>query len=100
MRLCVFCVFCPFSSLTKDLWIYGQNTQIAKYIEGGLYPKMPMFEQLKKQVPVKSKKISKDAILGSVPSISSEVLALTNFSFFKIRNKNPCLFETPQVELL
>ena len=35
-------------------------------------PKMPIFEQLKKQVPVD---FSKDAILGSVPSISSEVLA-------------------------
>ena len=35
------------------------------------YSKMPMFEQLKKQVPVH---FSKDAILASVQSIFTEVL--------------------------
>ena len=126
--------------LHKDLWIYGQNNQIAKYKSWGhdpiwyfsclcrkftelrallflssstqtsqnqeIYPKMPMFEQLKKQVPVNFDPslerswyelfgiikahgpkyqppsstpyyvFSKDAILESVPSISSDVLGL------------------------
>ena len=58
----------------KDLWIYGLNTQIAKYIINP-YPA----QGCNKSPPYYV--FSKDAIHGSVSSISSEVLALPPPSF-------------------
>ena len=68
------------AALHKDLWIYGQNTQIAKYIIGGLkspysFTDIQYFLDIFYEIQPKSKiyqKIQKRKGVLSVPSISSK----------------------------